>query len=98
MPSKSEAEQRKKLVREAARREQASAEARMPISKANLTELFDYLDSALEAGCDHSLRFTLAFLQAQELPSTAIIPWLGEYGGHCDCEVLANVEDHWGQS
>ena len=98
MPSKSEAERRKKLVREAARREQVSSEARMPISKANLAELFDYLDSSLAAGCDHSLRFTLAFLQAQQLPSVVIIPWLGEYGGFCDCEVLANVEEHWTQS
>jgi hypothetical protein len=98
MPSKSETEQRKKLVCEAARREQVSAEARMPISKADLAELFNHLDSALVAGCDHSLRFTLAFLEAKELPSGAVIPWLGEYGGFCDCEVLANVEDHWGQS
>ena len=97
MPSKSEAERRKKLTREVAQREQESAEARMPISKADLAQLFDHLDSALGAGCDHSLRFTLAFLQAKDLPSGSIIPWLGEYGGFCDCEVLANVEDRWGQ-
>jgi hypothetical protein len=98
MLSKSEAKQRKTLVREAARREQVRAEAHMPISKANLAELFDYLDASLAAGCDHSLRFTLAFLHAQELPSVAIIPWLGEYGGFCDCEVMANVEGRWVQS
>jgi|SRR5690349_5755440 hypothetical protein len=98
MPSKSEIEQRKKLVREAALREKASAEARMPISKAHLSQLFDHLDSALVAGCDHSLRFTRAFLRANELPCDSIVPWLGEYGGFCDCEVLANVEEHWGQS
>jgi hypothetical protein len=97
MPSKSESQRRKALAREAVQREQESAEARMPISKAHLAQLFDHLDIALEVGCDHSFRFTLAFLQANELPQGSIIPWLGEYGGFCDCEVLANVEDHWGQ-
>ncbi|MDA3876120.1 MAG: DUF2695 domain-containing protein [Halothiobacillus sp.] len=97
MPSKSEAERRKNLTREVARREQESAEARMPISKADLAQLFDQLDLAPGAGCDHSLRFTVAFLQAKDLPSDSIIPWLSEHGGFYDCEVLANVEDHWGQ-
>jgi len=98
MPLKSESQRRKALTREVVRHEQERAEACMPISKAHLAQLFDHLDTALEAGCDHSFRFTLAFLQAKGLPQASIIPWLGEYGGFCDCEVLANVEDHWGQS
>lgn len=96
MPPKSEVERRKALLRDVAGREQASAEARMPISKAQLAQLFDHLDAALVDGCDHSLRFTLAFLHTRELAATSIIPWLGEYGGFCDCEVLTNVEERWG--
>jgi hypothetical protein len=25
------------------------------------------------------------------------VPWLREQGGYCDCEVLANVEDRFGE-
>ncbi len=25
------------------------------------------------------------------------VAWLAEYGGGCDCEVIANVEDRWGE-
>ena len=41
-----------------------------------------------------------AFLESaivQNLPEATVIPWLGEYGGYCDCEVLANVEQEWQQ-
>ena len=37
------------------------------------------------------------FLQANGLREATIIPWLGEHGGYCDCEVLANVEEEWSQ-
>ncbi|MBD7923165.1 DUF2695 domain-containing protein [Xanthomonas sp. Sa3BUA13] len=59
--------------------------------------MFEYLDGALSVGCDHSLRFTRRFLQDHDLPEAAILPWLGEYGGFCDCEVLANVEQELAQ-
>ena len=70
----------------------------MPISKASLAGLFDHLDQELAAGCDHSLRFTRAYLLAHGLPEDDILPWLLEYGGGCDCEVLGNVEEAWGES
>jgi len=71
-------------------------EARMPISRADLTRLFEHLEGALVNGCDHTLRFTREFLASRQLPEATITPWLGEYGGFCDCEVLANVEERWG--
>ena len=67
----------------------------MPISKADLADLFDHLDESLAAGCDHSMRFTQAFLLARGLSETSILPWLRESGGYCDCEVLGNVGDQW---
>ena len=70
----------------------------MPISRAHLTELFGHLDSALKNGCDHTSRFTEAFLRSHSLPEATILPWLREYGGYCDCEVLANVEERWRES
>jgi len=97
MTSKTERERRKAIVHAIVQRQRAEAIAAMPISQGQLFQLFDYLDSALENGCDHSLRLTRQFLQANGLPEAAIIPWLGNYGGHCDCEVLANVEEAWQQ-
>jgi hypothetical protein len=97
MSSKTEQDRRKAIVREIAQRQRAEAIAAMPISQGYLAQLFDYLDSALAAGCDHSLKLTRQFLQANNLPEATVIPWLGEYGGYCDCEVLANVEQEWQQ-
>ena len=81
---------------EIALRTRAEAEAHMPVSRAHLAELFDHLDAALSSGCDQTLRLTRAFLQERELSENTVIPWLKSYGGYCDCEVLANVEETWG--
>lgn len=97
MSSKSEKERRKAIVREASRQQRKAAIAAMPISQSNLAKLFDHLDAALANGCDHSLRFTRHFLQSKDLPEATVISWLGKYGGCCDCEVLANVEQEWEQ-
>lgn len=95
MASQAERDRRKALVREIADRKRQEAEARMPLSKEDLAALFNHLDHALVEGCDHSLRLTRAFLASRSLAEDTIVPWLGEYGGFCDCEVLANVEDSW---
>lgn len=95
MPTQSEIERRKLLRQGVEKNASAKEEASMPLSKQQLTELFDHLDSALAKGCDHTLRFTQEFLRSRALSESTLIPWLGEYGGYCDCEVLANVEEHW---
>ncbi len=95
MTSKSEQERRKSLIRDVKKRERQLAEARMPISRRDLCALFDHLDVALGGGCDHSLRFTRQFLAAQSLSESDVLPWLEEYGGYCDCEVLGNVQNEW---
>lgn len=75
----------------------------MPISKANLRDLFQLLDGTLferRGGkiwcyCDHTLRRSREFLHSRSLPEDIIVEWLGEYGGFCDCEVALNVTDYW---
>ncbi|KAF1699784.1 DUF2695 domain-containing protein [Pseudoxanthomonas suwonensis] len=57
--------------------------------------MFDHLEDALADGCDHSLRFTRQFLASRGIEPDRVLPWLEEHGGYCDCEVLANVEEHW---
>nr|CAS02403.1 putative integron gene cassette protein [uncultured bacterium] len=96
MPSKSETDRRKALRRAAKQGTRKAEEARMPISLSDLKRLFDHLEAALAGACDHTLRLTRQFLASRQLPEATIAPWLGEYGGFCDCEVLANVEERWG--
>ena len=88
---------RKAIVQDIAERHRHEALARMPISRGELLGLFDHRGAALAASCDHSLRHTRCSLQARALPEAEIIPWLLEYGGGCDCEVVANVEEGWGE-
>ena len=96
MPSKAEKRRRAKIVEAIAQRDTDQAIARMPISFTDLAALFDHLDEQLiEKGCDHTPRITVAFLRDKELEVASVIPWLEEFGGYCDCEVLANVEESW---
>ena len=68
----------------------------MPISFTELGALFNHLDEVFgNEGCDHTLKITTAFLKSRNLNAAKILPWLGEYRGFWDCEVLANVEDRW---
>ena len=95
MASREEKRRRAALVHDIVQQKRREVTAAMPLSRDNLGELFDYLDQALQLGCDHSLRFTCQFLADRALPDEPIIQWLGQYGGFCDCEVLGNVEDAW---
>jgi len=90
MSSKAEQQRRKALTREIAQRQRAEEIAAMPLAQEQLAQLFDYLDGALAAGCDHSLKLTRQFLQTNSLAEATIIPWLASYGGHCDILVLGS--------
>ena len=88
MVSKEEKKKRRKLV-QAITGEQTNQEVEnMPLLLTELGALFDYLDEQLGIhDCDHVTKMTVNFLQANKLDQEVIVPWLGEYGGHCDCEV-----------
>jgi hypothetical protein len=59
-----------------------------------MKELFSYVDSRLEVNeCDHTLRFTLAFLALSKHDASPVLEWLEDAGGYCDCEVLNNAEE-----
>jgi coproporphyrinogen III oxidase-like Fe-S oxidoreductase len=70
--------------------------ASIPMPKEELKALFDHLDVSLAQSCDHTLRLTTAFLESKKLEVQRVVPWLREHCGYCDCEVLANVEDEFG--
>ena len=93
MPSDAEKARRKEVLRD--QREQARIMFRdsLPASPSKLKALFDYLDASLTSQtCNHTLRFVNQFIDEYRLLRAPVIAWLQNYGGHCDCEVLANVE------
>ena len=96
MPSKEEKQRRAKLVEAIAKEETEKAIEQMPITFEDLGALFDHLDEQIgKIGCDHTSSMTKKFLESRKLNAESIIPWLEEYGGYCDCEVLENVEESW---
>ncbi len=42
-------------------------------------------------GCDHTLRYTLAWIEAHHYDRELWLDYLQRNGGFCDCEVLMNV-------
>jgi Protein of unknown function (DUF2695) len=72
--------------------ERAAQLAAMPISPDQLHRLSEYLNGNLKS-CDRTTRLTVEFLQVEHLEKDKMLAWLGEHGGYCDCEVLANLAD-----
>src|SRR5215469_14563270 len=93
MPDKSEKPRRKELlhaVREDAKRKTRDS---LPVPVPVLKALFDYLDEQLGSSeCDDTLRHVRDFIRGRSLPEEAVMSWLQNNGGHCDCEALANAE------
>lgn len=95
--SKNEKALHKKLKEQFKKKSADAFEDSLPMSRAQLEDLFDYLDDQLqESECDDSVKITTSHLQNQNITNvTAVLSWLSDHGGHCDCEVLANVEEHF---
>lgn len=71
------------------------AQAAFPISSELLQAMFEAVEAQVdESGCDHTLRFSRQWIAEQHQPEEQIVRWLGQHGGCCDCEVLANACDH----
>jgi hypothetical protein len=66
--------------------------ASMPVSPDQLHRLLEDLDANLKS-CDHTTKLTATFLDVENLETDKVLSWLGEQGGYCDCEVLANLDD-----
>lgn len=65
----------------------------LPVPVAVLKALFDYVDGQLKSNeCDNTLRHALDFIRNNGLPEQAVVCWLEDNGGYCDCEVLMNSE------
>lgn len=96
MPSSEEKQHRKTLQNRLKAEAKTSKLAELPVPQKLLNTYFNYLDQELSVhGCDHTLRFTKQFATDHKIDFTALKLWLSKYGGYCDCEALANVEDHF---
>jgi hypothetical protein len=83
---------RKALLRQHRASEQESARRLLAFGEQQLRSLLDMLDEAAEhETCDHSARLTRAWAISHGLDPEAVIAAVQEFGGYCDCEVLANV-------
>ena len=77
-------------------REQKSAK-RIAVTRDDMIELFDYLEDGLVSdACDHSFKYTEAFLASRDIECRPALEWIRGFGATCDCEILQNVELEWG--
>jgi Protein of unknown function (DUF2695) len=75
--------------------QRAQARAEFPLPPDELKAMFDRLDAELpDQGCDHTRRLTGLWLEGRGHDAAPVFAWLDRHGGFCDCEVLANVEQH----
>ena len=87
-------DEKRKALAEYKRRQKEAFLASLPMSAELFRELFDYLDEKLsDEDCRHDLHLTESFLTEQGCDVVAVLQWLEENGGGCDCEVLANLEE-----
>jgi hypothetical protein len=76
-------------------RERADSEwdEHMVLEPEQLRALLDHLDERLTHElCDHTLRGTRAWAEANGVDADALESSVVHFGGGCDCEVLANVD------
>lgn len=92
---KNEKERRKQIRNELRQKQQEEFEKNLPMIRIFFENLFDYLDDRLgEIDCDDTNKLTVEFLKKNKILNIDdVLNWLVENGGHCDCEVLANVEE-----
>ena len=75
--------------------EKVAAPAKFPLSDDRLELLFAFVQAAVDnVGWDHSLQPTRQWLEDNDLDIQAVIAWLANNGGFCDCEVIGNARDH----
>ena len=88
-------QRRKELKRRWREGQRAEARAALPLPFDELKAMFDMLDAELPRhGCDRTRRLTRRWLEGHGHDAELVFAWLDQHGGYCDCEVLANVEQH----
>ncbi len=91
-------QERKREIKKALKeKERAENLASLPLPASDLYDLFVWLDREAAPACDNTLRQTIEFLQERNLNVDKVVSWLHENGGGCDCEVIYNIDDKFGE-
>ncbi|MEQ3634891.1 DUF2695 domain-containing protein [Alcanivorax sp.] len=90
-------DQKKKLKAQYKKNEQDEIRASIPMSVDELKDLLSFLNREPAPECDHTLKESIEFIESRKLNPEVVVPWLGEHGGFCDCEVIYNVYDDVGE-
>ena len=94
MPDRDEKTRRKEIQRLLRENSGRSIRESLPVSAPMMKALFDHVDGELATSeCDDTLRHTRQFINLNSLPEAAVVAWLQNAGGHCDCEVINNAEE-----
>jgi hypothetical protein len=65
----------------------------LPMTETELAELVDHLDEWLGSNeCDRTLGESCRWAAARGMDPERVAAGLPEFGGGCDCEVLANMD------
>ncbi|NBB31391.1 DUF2695 domain-containing protein [Cellulophaga sp. BC115SP] len=90
-----EKQRKKELIKEFKQKQREIFEQSLPMERVLFEKLFDYLDIKLEENeCDDTNKLTREFLTKNKIENNqAVLNWLSENGGYCDCEILANIEE-----
>ena len=96
MPAPEEKAKRKALKQAVRQAERERIRTTLPLLPTQMKALFDFVDQQLSGcECDGTLQKTLKFLSSNALLVDSVVKWIEDAGGHCDCEVLANVEERF---
>ena len=88
-----EPDRKRELKAEFKAAERRKLQESLPMEVDTLKELLSYLGREGAPPCDHTLKETVEFLQGRGIDPRNVLPWLHNYGGYCDCEVVFNVYD-----
>ena len=65
----------------------------LPMSEEQLAELVDHLDEWLASNtCDRTLRESMRWASERGIDPERVQAGFAEFGGGCDCEVVANMD------
>ena len=94
MPDKNEKDRRKSLLHAQREEQRQTVREGLPVPAAMMKALFKHIDMRLSSSeCDNSLRYAKEFIRANGLPEEALVVWLENADGYCDCEAIFNAEE-----
>jgi hypothetical protein len=69
---------------------------RLPATRDEFDDLFDYLEIKLEdQKCDHTSRLTMQYMMQKKMNFPKVSGWLSRNGGTCDCKILEEIANPW---